>query len=526
MSTPAPTAPKRAGITLTALVLGALVSNINLAIANIALPDIGRAFDASQTSLNLVAIGCTLGLAMSVLYLGAIGDRYGRKLLLVLGMGLTVPFSLLAAFAPNIEVLIGARILTGIAAGMAFPTTLALITALWGAGPARIRAIALWSGIGGGGAILGPVIGGAMLTAFWWGSVFLIAIPLAILTFFLVLAFVPAHVNESTAPVDNVGGVLSVLMIAALVYGLGTISAPGRLTGALIAIGISIVLAILFVIRQTRAAHPLYNLHYARRRLFWVPTIAGMIVFGSLMGSMFIGQQFLQNVLQYSTLSAGLAVLPSAIGMILAAPISARLDENLGSRLTLLVGYVLVIPAFILMLFAWGVDTPYWQVGLAYVLVGLGAGIAMTPASRSLTSSVPVDKVGMASGTTDLQRDLGGSIMQAILGSLLTAGYALSFANQISAAPSDEAQQISQQTQAVLTESYANAAQLAEQYPQYQQAIITAARESFLSGANWAYGAAIIAGVIGAILVIACFPGKQGENDLLAEYAKQDAQAR
>src|SRR6187200_1790280 len=136
--------PKRAGLVLTALILVAAVANLNLAVANVALPDIGKAFDAGQTSLNLVAVGYSLGLAASVLYLGALGDRYGRKLMLVLGVVLSVPACILAAFAPTIEVLIVARIIGGVSAGMAYPTTLALIAALW-SGPARTRSIALWS---------------------------------------------------------------------------------------------------------------------------------------------------------------------------------------------------------------------------------------------------------------------------------------------------------------------------------------------------------------------------------------------
>jgi DHA2 family multidrug resistance protein-like MFS transporter len=159
------TAPKRAGLVLISLILVAAVANLNLAVANVALPDIGKAFDAGQTALNLVAVGYSLGLAASVLYLGALGDRYGRKLMLILGTALSIPASLLAAFAPSIEVLFVARLFGGLAAGMAFPTTLALITALW-SGPRRTKSIALWSGLGGAIAALGPLLSGALLTEF------------------------------------------------------------------------------------------------------------------------------------------------------------------------------------------------------------------------------------------------------------------------------------------------------------------------------------------------------------------------
>jgi MFS transporter, DHA2 family, multidrug resistance protein len=201
------TGPARPGLVLIALILVAAVANLNLAVANVALPDIGKEFGATQTALNLVAVGYSLGLAASVLYLGALGDRYGRKLMLVLGMVLSVPACLLAAWAPSVEVLVLARILGGLSAGMAYPTTLALITALW-SGRARTRSIALWSGIGGAIAALGPLAAGAVIDHFWWGSAFLITLPLAVLALATAVIFVPSHVNETVDPVDNLGGIL------------------------------------------------------------------------------------------------------------------------------------------------------------------------------------------------------------------------------------------------------------------------------------------------------------------------------
>src|SRR5271157_5483584 len=307
--------PRRAGLVLAALILVAAVANLNLAVANVALPDIGKAFNASQTSLDLVAVGYSLGLAASVLYLGALGDRYGRKLMLVLGMALSVPACILAATAPSIGVLILARILGGLSAGMAYPTTLALITALW-SGPARTRSIALWSGLGGAISSLGPLISGWLLQRFWWGSVFLITLPLAAVALAMVLAFVPSHVNETTGPVDNLGGVLSVVFVAALVLAINFAPAPDARELALGLAAIAVAAGVAFFIRQRRAKVPLYDLHVARRRILWVAACAGMIVFGTLMGAMFIGQQFLQNVLGYSTLDAGLAILPAAFCMV------------------------------------------------------------------------------------------------------------------------------------------------------------------------------------------------------------------
>ena len=196
MTTTAPAGTKtdRLGMPLVALITVAAVANLNLAVANVALPDIGAAFVASQTALNLIAIGFSLGLAASVLYLGAIGDRYGRKQIMLLGVVLAVPASLVAAYSPNEWTLAAARVFGGVAAGMAFPTTLALVTALW-SGNQRTRAIALWSAIGGGVSALGPLAGGLLLERFWWGSVFLITVPLAVIALILGWFFVPSHVG-------------------------------------------------------------------------------------------------------------------------------------------------------------------------------------------------------------------------------------------------------------------------------------------------------------------------------------------
>ncbi len=519
------TAPERAGPVLLSLILVAAVANLNLAVANVALPSIGDAFDASQTELDLIAVGYSLGLAASVLYLGALGDRYGRKMMLILGTALAIPASLLAAYASSAGVLFGARLFGGLAAGMAFPTTLALIAALW-SGPARTKSIALWSALGGAISSLGPLVSGFLLEHFWWGSVFLITLPLAVVALVMAIRLVPAHVNEATDPVDNLGGVLSVVLVAALILAINFAPVPneGALVLGLAAIALAATIA--FLIRQRRAKNPLYDLHVAGRRIFWVAACAGIIVFGTLMGAMFVGQQFLQNVLGYDTLAAGAAILPAAAFMVLIAPRSARLVEASGARFTLLIGYVCCLLGFVWMLLLWNEGIPYWEVAIAYSLIGAGVGFAGTPASHSLTGSVPVDRAGMASGTADLQRDLGGAIMQSILGALLTAGYAAAVAAAIASAPASDQKLITDSVQTQLTKSFAGAEAVAQQYPKYADQITAAAKSSFLDGADWAYAAGIIAIVLGAVLVFFLFPRRDDERRLLAEYRTEDASPR
>jgi hypothetical protein len=313
---------------------------------------------------------------------------------------------------------------------------------------------------------------------------------------------------------------LSILMIAALVLAINFAPMPDGATTALVFAAITVAATGLFIIRQRQATNPLYDLRIASRRIFWVAAVAGIIVFGTLMGSMYIGQQFLQNVLGYDTLEAGASAIPMSLAMVAVAALSARMVVRLGSRMTLMIGYLFFVLAFVVMLVLWDENTSYAGIALAYLLIGVGVGLAGTPASHSLTASVPVHRAGMASGTADLQRDLGGAVMQSILGALLTVGYAASISAAVSNSP--DANKVTDTLEAQLQKSFAGAQAAAEQYPQYADAITAAAKTAFLQGANWAYAAGIVAILIGAAITWLRYPDKAGEQDLLGEYASED----
>jgi DHA2 family multidrug resistance protein-like MFS transporter len=241
------------------------------------------------------------------------------------------------------------------------------------------------------------------------------------------------------------------------------------------------------------------------------------------MGAMFIGQQYMQDVLGFGTINAALPALFAGAFMIMAAPRSAVIVEQRGSRFTLLAGYFFVLLGFLGMLLLWGQGTSFWIVAITFCLIGVGIGLAGTPASRSLTGSVPLTREGMASGTADLQRDLGGAIFNSIFGALLAAGFATSMAAAIAAAP--QGGQVPPDVTNELEMSYAGAQAVAEQYPQYATQITTAARESFLAGDQQAYLAGIIAVLIGGALVFFFFPNNEEERKLLGEYHRMDNEA-
>jgi len=224
-----------------------------------------------------------------------------------------------------------ARLGGGLSAGMAYPTTLSLITALW-SGPARTNSIALWSGLGAAISALGPLCSGFLLEHFNCGAPFLLTLPLGLVAIPMAWILIPSHVNETKDSVDNWGGILSVVLVGALILSINFAPVPNALTLTLVLAGIALVGLVLFYLRQRRAKNPLYDLKVAARPTFWPGATAGIIIFGSLMGAMFIGQQFLQNVLGYSTLRAGAAILPAAVFMVLVAPRSAKIIESHGTR--------------------------------------------------------------------------------------------------------------------------------------------------------------------------------------------------
>ncbi len=502
--------PSRSSFVLLALVTGAIVANVNLGITGVALPTIGRDLGASQDQLTNIADAFALGLASTVLYLGSVGDRYGRKLMFILGCILTIPTSMMAAWAPSAEFLTLSRFLCGLAAALLFPTTLSLIGSLFRGG-AQVKAIALWSGIGGGVAAVGPLIGGWMLENYWWGSIYLVTLPLDILALVVGIIFLPWHSGEERFSIDHIGGILSVLGVGGLVLSIE--KANEGITPTLIAcLAVAVLALIGFFWRQTRAPRPLVVLPLAKARTFWVSFLAGAITFGSLIGAMFVGQQFTQNVLGYNTLPAAAVVLPAAVMTAIGGQLAGRVITRFGSRVSYIIGLAAVALAFAVMLVTWQSGAPVgWILGV-YALVGTGVGFAATPASHCLMSSVPSSNAGMGSAFLDLTRDFGGAIMQAVMGGLLATAYAASLTTAFAGLPADQADKLSEQAADQITSSYSGAEQVAASYPQAPASeLMAAAAQAFTDGKSLAIGTALALTLIGLLLVIVVFPRKERE---------------
>lgn len=269
------------------------------------------------------------------------------------------------------------------------------------------------------------------------------------------------------------------------------------------------MLLVLFALREARARFPLFDLGVARQRLFWLPAVGGLIAVGTLGGSMFVGEQFMQSVMGYNPLEAGLAVVPAVASLLLSAPLSARAVDRLGTRSTMLIGYGFLLLAMLSMLL-WREHSPYPLLAFGFFVIGVGVTFVMTASRRALTSSTPVRRAGMASATSDLQSDLGGAVMQALLGAVLASGFAAAISSRI--ASSSDAASVSAQVTHALQSSFSSAAQVASEHPRYSDEILDAARTSLLDGSILAFliGTGVI--VVGAVAVRLGLPGREEER--------------
>lgn len=518
------TKPARSGLILTTLILGAIVANVNTSISNVALPDIGRALNATNTQLTGITDAYQLGIAATVLYLGAIGDRYGRKKLLVLGAVLVVPFSLLSAGANGPWELMAAQIAVGVAGGMLYPTTLSLISALYG-GAARTRAIALWTGIGGGASVFGPILGGWLLERYWWGSVFLITVPLAVVVVVLAVICVPRHAGEDDKPVDHRGGVASVVALSTFV--LAIVLLPNGFTPIVVGLFVvALVAGAAFFVRQSRTTHPLFNLKVAAEPTFWVAFAAGIVAFGALVGALFLGQQFTQNVLGLEPFEAVLLTLALGLTMVVSSPIAARVLMRFGARPTMLIGFGALAVGFAIMIVAWHPGASVAWVVAAYAVHGVGIGFGSTPATHALSASTPVREAGMGSASADLMKDLGGAVFQALLGSVLAIVYSRNLTSTYTQLPPAQAQALGNENAEKIRLSIESAEDVARNFPQPTSGrIVDAAQDAFTAGKSVAIALALLTVVVASALVVWKFPRKDAENAVYAAIDRENAAA-
>ncbi len=407
---------------LGVLCLSLVIVIVGNTVLNVALPTLIRELDATQTELQWIVDAYALVFAGLLLTAGALGDRFGRKGALTAGLVIFGSASAFSAFASGPTGLIVGRAIMGLGAAFVMPATLSILTTVFP--PAeRGRAIAIWAGLSGAGAAIGPIGSGFLLEHFWWGSVFLMNLPIIVIALVAGAILVPTSKDPSEAPLDPIGAGLSIAGLTALLYGI--IEAPSHGWGSaetFLAFGLAIVLLGTFGWWELHTPAPMLQLRWFRNPGFSAASLAITLVFFAMFGTFFLFSQYLQLVLGYGTLEAGVRMLPMAIVMMFAAPNSARMAEKFGPKRVVAAGLAIVGVGLLAMSFATA-DSSYVQVVIALMIMAAGMGTSMAPSTGTIMASLPMGKAGVGSAVNDTTRELGGALGVAVLGSLAAGRY-------------------------------------------------------------------------------------------------------
>ena len=424
---------------LGVLALSLLVITMGNTILNVALPTIRESLDATSSQLQWISDGYLLVFAGLLLAAGSLGDRFGRRRALVAGLTVFGAGSLFATFADSATTLIAARAVMGLGAAFVMPTTLSILTNIFPAGE-RPKAIAAWAAVSGIGVAIGPTSGGWLLEHFAWNSVFLINIPIVLISIAGAALLVPESRDPDSPRLDLAGAGLSIAGLTAVVWGL--IEAPERgwtsatIIGAFAA-GAAILAA--FVAWEQRTDHPMLDVRVFRNLRFSAASLSIAFVFFALMGVMYFLTQYMQTVLAFTALETGIRVLPIAAGMVLASKVSVGLSQRLGTKLVV-AGGLGTVAAALMMVAGFEADTAYGPIGMALGMMGLGIGLAMSPATEAIMGSLPRAKAGIGSAMNDVVREVGGTLGIAVLGSLLTSGYGSGMDSAVAGLPPEAAE--------------------------------------------------------------------------------------
>jgi len=414
---------------LVSLLLATFLVNVDTTIVNVALPTLVRELHASNTQLQWIVDAFNLFFAATVLAAGSLSDRFGRKGMLLAGLAVFGLASLFGGLLNSPDQLIAARAVMGIGAAMIFPSTLSLLTNVFTERRERALAIGMWGAVTGVAIALGPIVGGALLEAFDWRSIFFALTPVAALAAGLVGASVPASRDPSAPTLDGVGFVLSTATVASLVYTI--IEAPDRgwaNTWTLAGFALAAVLAAAFVASERRVAQPMLDISLFRNPRFAAASGSVAISFFALSGFIFLVTQYFQFIKGYGPLSTGVRLLPVATCVAAASILGARLAVRIGTKLVVAAG-LLAMAGFYLWVTSTSASTGYGTIAAQMVVLGTGMGLTSAPATEAIMGVVPRAKAGVGSAVNDATRLLGGTLGVAVIGSV----YASLYANRLAA---------------------------------------------------------------------------------------------
>ncbi|HUP84588.1 MAG TPA: MFS transporter [Acidimicrobiales bacterium] len=423
---------------LGVLCLSLVIVIVGNTVLNVALPTLIRELHATQTELQWIVDAYALVFAGLLLTAGALGDRYGRKGALTVGLVIFGGASAVSAFVSDPAGLIAGRAVMGLGAALVMPATLSILTTVF---PPRERgrAIAIWAGLAGAGAAIGPIGSGFLLEHFWWGSVFLMNLPIIVIALVAGSVLVPTSKDPNGTSLDPVGAALSIAGLAALLYGIIEAPSHGWTSGSTIgAFAAAVVFLCVFGWYELRTDDPMLELRWFKNPGFSTAAGAITLVFFAMFGTFFLFAQYLQLVLGYGTLEAGLRMLPMAMTMMVAAPNSARLAERFGARRVVAGGLATVGVGLLYMSFLQA-DSSYPRLVLGLVIMSAGMGSSMAPSTGTIMASLPMNKAGVGSAVNDTTRELGGALGVAVLGSLAASTYSSGIAKAAAGLPAASA---------------------------------------------------------------------------------------
>jgi EmrB/QacA subfamily drug resistance transporter len=484
--------------TLGVLCLSLLIVFVGNSSLNVAIPTLSRDLHASTSQLQWVVAAYSLVFAGLLFTAGAIGDRFGRKGALQLGLVGFLAGAVLASASTAMWQLIACRALMGACAAFIMPSTLSILVNVFPAGE-RAKAIAIWAGVTGAAGAIGPVASGWLLGHYWFGSVFLVNVPIILTALGLGMFLVPRSKDPEQAQLDLVGAGLSVVGISSLVYGL--IQAPDKGWSSpetLAAFTVGLVVLVVFVVWERTRDEPMLDMAYFRNPAFSTATGGMILVFLSMFGVMFLITQYFQLILGYSPLSAALRFLPMAPIMMVVSPLTPRIIGRLGHNRTVASGMALVSVGF-LAFTRLDVDTSYSYVNVCVLFLVSGIALTMSPMTAAIMSAVPPRRAGAGSAMNDATRELGAALGVAVLGSVAASRYGSGLGSVVRSLPAAD--------RAATRTSLAGALRTAGRLPPDAASRLTSGAErAFVSGIHFAAITGAILGAAGALMVLRFLP--------------------
>jgi len=508
--------PGKRKMMLVALLLGAFVTMLNTAVASVALPTIAAALDATGTQIHFIADGFSIALTAFVLISGAVGDAYGRKRLFIGGLALMMPAAIMASRSTSANELILWLMASGVATALLFPTTLSSISEIYPDKAERARAVALWAGTASAGAAVAPIVSGWMLERYPWGSVFLVSVPLALITLVVGIFALDPMKHANPAPVDWLGGVLSVVAFASLLTLVILAPVEGWEPPVPTLAAIAAISVIGFIVRQLRAAHPLLDLRVFTHKPLTGGALIIMILFAVLSGLMYLSAQYTQSVLGYSTLKAGFATLPLTVAVFIASPVSAGMVQRLGARRTVVLGSALVVLGAISSRW-WSAHSPYLLLLLTFVLFGVGLGLAMTPSTSAILDTLPSEQAGIASAINDVTRDFGEAFGIAINGAVAAVVYTTIIDDAYGGLTPEQRATVPDTIYREIRSSLSGALSVAKAHPGPEaDSVVALARDAFVSGQAKAAAIGVVLGLVCLVVAHFLLPDKTAGDAVVA----------